>query len=71
MANHASTRRYLELRGDEGAFARARHLIGAGLGDGSLTPVPIDREFKGLESLPGALAYVASNQAAGKIVVAL
>lgn len=63
--------RHLGLPGDEGAFARARHFVGTGLGDGSLPPVPIDREFKGLESLPGALGYMASNQAAGKIVVAL
>jgi hypothetical protein len=33
--------------------------------------VTIDREFKGVESLPDAMTYMASNQAAGKIVVTL
>lgn len=61
--------RHLKLRGSEEAFARARHVLDCGLRDGSLPPVPIDREFQGLESLPDALKYMASNQAAGKIVV--
>jgi NADPH:quinone reductase-like Zn-dependent oxidoreductase len=63
--------RTLGLLGDEEAFARAKHVIGSGLEDGSLPPVPIDREFKGLERLPEAMSYMASNQAAGKIVVTL
>jgi NADPH:quinone reductase-like Zn-dependent oxidoreductase len=63
--------RTLGLPGNEEAFARARHVIKVGLEDGSLPPVPIDREFRGLESLPEAMSYMASNQAAGKIVVTL
>lgn len=60
--------RNLGLPGDEVAFARAKQFIAGGLSDGAL-PVLIDREFKGLESLPDALRYMESNQAAGKIVV--
>lgn len=63
--------RHLGLLGDEEALARARHFVATGLGDGSLPPVPIDPEFRGLERLPEALEYMAPNQAAGKIVVAL
>jgi NADPH:quinone reductase-like Zn-dependent oxidoreductase len=59
----------LGLLGDEEAFDRARHFLASGLIDGSLPIVPIDREFHGLESLPDALRYMASSQAAGKIVV--
>ncbi|MFZ5558553.1 MAG: zinc-dependent alcohol dehydrogenase family protein [Pseudomonadota bacterium] len=61
--------RNLKLTGDEGAFARSKRFIAAGLADGSLPPVPIDREFQGVESLPEAMTYMASNAAAGKIVV--
>lgn len=60
--------RNLGLPGDEAAFARARQFIAGGLSDGSF-PVNIDREFQGVESLPDALRYMESNQAAGKIVV--
>jgi NADPH:quinone reductase-like Zn-dependent oxidoreductase len=63
--------RTLGLLGDEEAFARSKRFIAAGLADGSLPPVPIDREFKGVESLPDAMTYMASDQAAGKIVVTL
>lgn len=62
--------RNLGLTGDEAAFARAKAFIAVGLADGSF-PLTIDREFQGLESLPDALNYMASNQAAGKIVVTL
>lgn len=62
--------RHLGLLGDEQAYARAREFIAAGLADGSF-PLTIDREFQGVESLPDALRYMASNQAAGKIVVTL
>jgi NADPH:quinone reductase-like Zn-dependent oxidoreductase len=58
-----------KLAGNEEAFLRAKQFIGAGIADGSLPGVPIDREFRGLESLPEAMRHVASNQAAGKIVV--
>ena len=60
--------RNLGLPGDEVAIARAKQFIAGGLSDGSL-PVSIDKEFKGLESLPDAMRYMESNQAAGKIVV--
>jgi hypothetical protein len=63
--DHTGTRK-LGLSGDEEAFARARHFIAAGLRDGSLPPVRIDREFKGLESSPEATSYMLSNQAMGK-----
>ncbi|MBF2004857.1 MAG: zinc-dependent alcohol dehydrogenase family protein [Chlorogloeopsis fritschii C42_A2020_084] len=62
--------RNLGLLGDEEAFARAKAFIAAGLADGSF-PLTIDREFQGLESLPEAMRFMASNQAAGKIVVTL
>lgn len=62
--------RNLGLPGDEVAFARAKQFIAGCLSDGSL-PVLIDREFKGLESLPEAMRHMESNQAAGKIVVAV
>jgi NADPH:quinone reductase-like Zn-dependent oxidoreductase len=62
--------RNLGLLGDEEAYARAKQFIAAGLADGSF-PLTIDREFQGVESLPDALRYMASNQAAGKIVVTL
>lgn len=61
--------RTLGLLGDEEAFARSKRFVAAGLADGSLPPVPIDRQFKGVESLPDALSYMASDQAAGKIVL--
>ena len=60
--------RNLGLPGDDAAFNRAKAFIGAGLADGSF-PITIDREFQGLETLPEAMRYMASNQAAGKIVV--
>lgn len=62
--------RNLGLPGDEVAFAGAKQFIAGGLSDGSL-PVLIDREFKGLESLPDAMRYMESNQATGKIVVSV
>lgn len=62
--------RNLHLLGDEEAFARAKAFIAAGLADGSF-PITIDRELQGLESLPDALRYMQSNQAAGKIAVTL
>ncbi len=62
--------RNLHLLGDEEAFARAKAFIAAGLADGSF-PIAIDREFQGLETLPDALRYMQSNQAAGKIAVTL
>ena len=58
----------LGLLGNEEAFARAKKFIAAGLAEGSF-PVIIDREFSGLESLVDAMQYMASNQAAGKIVI--
>jgi NADPH:quinone reductase-like Zn-dependent oxidoreductase len=61
----------LQLPGNEEAFARARRFIAAGLLDGSLPPVTIDREFHSLEAVPDALRYMATNQATGKIVVTL
>jgi NADPH:quinone reductase-like Zn-dependent oxidoreductase len=36
-----------------------------------LPPLPIDREFHGLEAVPEARRYMATNQAAGKIVLTL
>ncbi len=60
--------RNLGLLGNEEAFARAKQFIAAGLADGSF-PVTIDREFEGLESLPDAMNFMASNKAKGKIVV--
>jgi NADPH:quinone reductase-like Zn-dependent oxidoreductase len=60
--------RHLGLLGNEEALARAKQFIAGGLSDGSL-PVMIDREFQGIESLPEAMRMMASNQAAGKIVV--
>jgi NADPH:quinone reductase-like Zn-dependent oxidoreductase len=60
----------LGMLSDEAAFVRARQFITGGLSDGSF-PVNIDREFQGLESLPDALRYMESNQAAGKIVVTI
>jgi NADPH:quinone reductase-like Zn-dependent oxidoreductase len=62
--------RHLGLSVDEPAFGRAKAFIAAGLADGSF-PVILDRQFQGLESLPEAMRYMASNQAAGKIVVNL
>jgi NADPH:quinone reductase-like Zn-dependent oxidoreductase len=63
--------RTLGLRGNEEAFDRARRSIATGLADGSLPNLPIDREFRGLDSLPDAMRYMATSQAAGKIVVTL
>ncbi|WP_404786913.1 zinc-binding dehydrogenase [Altericista sp. CCNU0014] len=62
--------RHLGLVGDEAAFNRAKAFIAAGLADGSF-PLTIDRQFQGLESLPEAMHYMASNQTAGKIIVSL
>ena len=62
--------RHLGLAGDDEALERAKAFIAAGLADGSF-PITIDREFQGLESLPDAMRYMASNQAAGKIIVTL
>jgi NADPH:quinone reductase-like Zn-dependent oxidoreductase len=63
--------RNLKLPGDEAAFRRACRFVGTGLADGSLPPVPIYREFKGIESLPDAMRHMLANQAAGKIVITL
>jgi NADPH:quinone reductase-like Zn-dependent oxidoreductase len=62
--------RSLNLPTDEAAFSRAKAFIAAGLADGSF-PITIDREFQGLDAWPDAMRYMASNQAAGKIVVTL
>jgi NADPH:quinone reductase-like Zn-dependent oxidoreductase len=59
---------FYKVLGNEEALARAKQFIAGGLSDGSL-PVMIDREFQGIESLPEAMRMMASNQAAGKIVV--
>ena len=61
----------LGVLGDEEAFARARAFITAGVMEGSLPTLPVDREFRGLESLPDAMHYMATNEAIGKIVVTL
>lgn len=61
---------HLGLPGNEVAFARAKAFIAAGLADGSF-PLTIDKEFQGVESLPEAMRYMASNQATGKIVVTI
>jgi NADPH:quinone reductase-like Zn-dependent oxidoreductase len=61
----------LGLPANREAFARACRFITAGIADGSLPAVPIDREFQGLESLAEAMRYMASNRASGKIVVTL
>lgn len=53
---------------NEEAFSRAKKFIAGGLADGSF-PVTIDREFQGLETLPDAMNFMASNKAKGKIVV--
>ncbi|BAY85332.1 putative quinone oxidoreductase [Calothrix parasitica NIES-267] len=60
--------RHLGLLGNEEAFSRAKQFIAGGLADGSF-PVTIDREFQGLETLPDAMNFMASNKAKGKIVV--
>ncbi|MDM9379872.1 zinc-dependent alcohol dehydrogenase family protein [Chlorogloeopsis sp. ULAP01] len=60
--------RNLGSLGNEEALARAKQFIAGGLSDGSL-PVVIDRKFQGIESLPEAMRVMASNHAAGKIVV--
>lgn len=62
--------RNLGLLGNEEAFARAKQFIAAGLANGSFA-VTIDREFQGLETLPDAMNFMASNQAKGKIVVTI
>lgn len=49
-------------------FKAARETVLAGLASGKLEPV-IAREFKGLESLPEANAFLESNQQIGKVVV--
>lgn len=51
-------------------FEAAKRRILQGLADGHLKPV-IAREFRGLESLPEANAYLESNQQIGKVVVTL
>jgi NADPH:quinone reductase-like Zn-dependent oxidoreductase len=61
----------LRLPGNEEAFARARRFITTGVMDGSLPTVPVDREFRGLESVPDAMRYMGTNQATGKIIVTL
>lgn len=60
--------RHLGLLGNEEAFARGKNFIAAGLADGSFL-LTIDKEFSGLSALPDAVRYMASNQAAGKIVI--
>lgn len=59
------------LPGQEEKFTEAKRIVHIGIENGSWPPVPIDREFFGLETLPEALRYMKSNQAAGKIVVTL
>jgi len=60
---------HARLARDEEAFARSNvHRRRAGDGRSA---VPIDRSSKGVESLPDAMTYMASDQAAGKIVVTL
>lgn len=49
-------------------FAAARETVLAGLASGKLEPV-IAKEFKGLDSLPQANAFLESNQQIGKVVV--
>jgi len=51
-------------------YKAAQEKILAGLETGHLRPV-IAREFKGLESLPEANAFLESNQQIGKVVVSL
>jgi len=59
------------LPGHEEKFIEAKRTIAAGLKSGRWKPLPIDRQFDGLACVPEALAYMASNQATGKIVVTL
>jgi NADPH:quinone reductase-like Zn-dependent oxidoreductase len=59
----------LSLPGDDLAVSRGREFLAAGIADGSLPPVPIDRVFNGLKSLPDALHHMTDNAATGKIVV--
>jgi NADPH:quinone reductase-like Zn-dependent oxidoreductase len=63
--------RHLGLPGNEEAYREAKRIIETGLEDGSLPVLPIDREFKGIESLPEAMTYMSRNQGAGKIVITL
>jgi len=49
-------------------FEKAKHTILQGLAGGQLKPV-IAKEFRGIESLPEANAYLESNQQIGKVVV--
>ncbi|HEY7806134.1 MAG TPA: zinc-dependent alcohol dehydrogenase family protein [Croceibacterium sp.] len=51
-------------------FTRAKETILAGLAGGQLKPV-IAKEFKGLEALRDANAFLESNQQIGKVVVTL
>jgi hypothetical protein len=59
------------IPGQEEKFLEGKRIVQAGMESGRWTPVPIDREFHGLEAVPDALLYMKSNQAAGKIVVTL
>jgi NADPH:quinone reductase-like Zn-dependent oxidoreductase len=59
------------IPGQEEKFLDGKRIVQAGMESGRWTPVPIDREFHGLEAVPDALLYMKSNQAAGKIVVTL
>lgn len=61
--------RHLGRPGNAAAMGRATRMIAAGLADGTLPPVKIDRAFDGLEKLPEAIARQAEGSGTGKIVV--
>lgn len=54
--------------GEPEAIERARRFIAAGFADRSL-PIPIAREFRGIESVPDAFRALDANLGGGKIVV--
>lgn len=58
----------LGMPGRPEALARARRFILQGVAEGSL-PVPIAREFQGIEAVPEALRSLEANLGGGKIVV--
>lgn len=60
----------LGMPGRPEAFARARRFVVQGVAEGSL-PVPIAKEFKGIEAIPEAFRTMESNLGGGKIVVTL
>jgi NADPH:quinone reductase-like Zn-dependent oxidoreductase len=59
------------LPGQEEKFRQGKRIIAAAIASGQSPAVPVDKEFKGLEQVPAALRYMASNEAIGKIVVSL